>query len=117
MRNSGEGRRSRLRSLAGLAGALLAVSAVAVVGGMPADASPGRAATVAGHVRIGAPTVTPLLAPAGCDSGALCFWRDSNTSGGSNGPGHLLDRHSDWRGFPPAPFQGQNLGHLGPHPV
>jgi hypothetical protein len=107
MRNRGEGRRSRLRSLAGLAGALLAMSAVAVVGGSAAAASPGRAGSLSGHVRIAAPTVTPLLAPAGCDSGALCFWRDNNTSGGTNGPGHLLDRHPDWRAFAHASCQSQ----------
>jgi hypothetical protein len=105
MRNRGLRRRSRLRSLAGLAAALLAVSAVAVAGGTTAAASPGRAASPAGHVRIAAPTLTPLLAPAGCDSGALCFWRDSNTSGGTNGPGHLLDRHPDWRVFAHASCQ------------
>jgi hypothetical protein len=107
MRNSGEWHRSRLRSLAGLAGALLAVSALAVAGSTAATASPGRAASSAGHVRIVAPTVTPLLAPAGCDSGALCFWRDSNTSGGTNGPGHLVDRHADWRSFAHASCQSQ----------
>jgi hypothetical protein len=85
--------------LAGLAGALLALSAAAVAGGTTAAASPGRAASPAGHVRIAAPTGTPLLVPAGCDPDALCFWRDSNTSGGTNGPGHLLFGHPDWRSF------------------
>jgi hypothetical protein len=85
--------------LAGLAAALLAVSAAAVAGGTTAAASPGRAASPAGHIRIAAPTGTPLLAPAGCDPGALCFWRDTNTSGGTNGPGHLLAGHPDWRVF------------------
>src|SRR5262249_39547879 len=35
-----------------------------------------------------------IAAPAGCGSGALCFWRGNNTPGGTQGPGQLAGRES-----------------------
>src|SRR3954452_4691925 len=49
--------------------------------------------------RVGTATVTPAAAPSGCGSGNLCFWRDNNTSGGTNGPGQLSGRNTNWGAF------------------
>jgi hypothetical protein len=40
-----------------------------------------------------------VLAPPNCGSGNLCFWRDNNTSGGTNGPGELSGTNSNWGAF------------------
>lgn len=78
--------------------ASLALATVVVAGTAgAANAAPAAAWSLNGHV---APaTVTPAAAPAGCTSGNLCFWRDNNTSGGTNGPGQLSGKNANWAVF------------------
>jgi hypothetical protein len=81
--------------------ATIVVGVLATLAGLVGTATASNSTAVRPSARVtgAAATAVRPAAPAGCASGALCFWRDNNTSGGSNGPGQLQGRNSNWAAF------------------
>ena len=75
----------------------ITVGTIMLLAGMvAAAASPGTAPSGASPQTMVGSSGPGAFAPAGCPSGALCFWNARNFTGG---PGKLFGRNANWSAF------------------
>jgi len=76
----------------------ITVGTIMLLAGMVGTAAAGPATAPVGaspHTMVG-PSETVAFAPAGCSSGALCFWNARNFT---DGPGKLFGKNANWSAF------------------